>query len=169
MVSWRTSGLGLAANCFYFVWLSSARSSSAHIRKVIRQMASDFFAMVVALGLAFLAFSWAKLLRRKKMVGSWPGVDAIVETVTLVNRGHYTYVGVVDLGYSYTVDSSFNSGNVSVPGNWWRTPPTDKLIGQTIRIRVNPKDPSESAIVTASVPGIDDAICPQYLGRGANR
>jgi hypothetical protein len=132
-------------------------------------MASNVLSVVIILGLAFLVLSWFKTRHRNQVAKQWPVLSATVETVNHVNRGHYTNVYDVDVGYSYGVDRAFYSGESSIPGSWWRTPPTTVLVGSTIQVRVNPQDPSESVIVSTSLPGIDNANCPPLLGRGSNR
>jgi len=126
--------------------------------------ASNVLAVVVALSLAFLALSRMRSRYRSQVVRRWPRGSATVETITYASRGHYTYVYVVEVNYSYTVDGAFYSGEAAIPGTWWRTPPTDQLVGRTIQVCVNPKDPSESVIVSASLPGLEAATCPPFLG-----
>jgi|SRR5271166_5609712 len=125
--------------------------------------------IIIAVSLLYLVFWFLRKRHQRVKAANWRLVNATIETVKLENKGHYAPVYDADVGYSYCAEDSRFSGTVSVPASWWKREPSQELVGREIKVRVNPTKPSESVIISATLPGIDESIAPSLLLEGANR
>jgi hypothetical protein len=125
--------------------------------------------IITALGLLYLAFWFLRMRHQRVKAADWTLINATIETVRLENRGHYSPVYDADVSYSYCAENSRFSGTVSVPASWWKREPSPELVGREIKVRVHPTKPSESVVVSATLPGIDESAAPFLLLKGANR
>lgn len=132
-------------------------------------MGSDVIGAIVFLSVIYLGASYIWRRYRRDVASRWPIFNGTIESVNLVNRGHYSYVYVAEVSYSYNMGSGVYSGIVSVPGAWWHTLPTETLAGNRIQVRINPRQPSDSAVVSTSIPGLDAGACPALLLQDSNR
>jgi hypothetical protein len=130
---------------------------------------SFLFPAVLAAALLYLVFFWVRKMRWMGTAMTWPPTMGRIEGLNLVNQGHDLPVYVADVGYSYEVNGTFYSGEVRIPGAWWQSSPSRQLVGVAIQVRVNPKDPSESALISRSIPGLDQTASPALLRTGSNR
>jgi Tfp pilus assembly protein PilV len=128
-----------------------------------------FSEAVILLSLLALVFWWANTHLKRTRAMQWDATEAVVETVRSVNRGHYSYSYVTEIGYSYKVSDNRFAGNVAVPANWWQIQPSPSLVGTKVQVRVNPRKPDESVLISSSLPGIDQSIVPVLLVQGANQ
>ena len=125
--------------------------------------------LVIAAALLFLIAWYVRRGNRRRRAARWGLSTATIEAVQVINRGHNPAAYDADISYSYEAKGSQYSGTVSVPGSWWRLAPSSDLSGRQIRVRVNPSRPEASAVVAATLPGIDESVAPPLLVQGANR
>jgi hypothetical protein len=125
--------------------------------------------VIAILCLLYLAFWYFRTRSKRSEAANWKLTNATIERVQLEMRGHYTPVFVADVSYSYCVDESRFGGTVSVPATWWSREPSSALTGTEIQLRVHPTNPTESVVISATLPGIDRSVAPSLLIQGANQ
>jgi hypothetical protein len=131
--------------------------------------ASTLFPLIVLITLAYAILAWIRRRHARGAAATWPLTEGKIETLQIERRGHDVPADVAAVGYSYKVNGSWYSGATEIPRVWWKSAPTSALIGSKIQIRANPRNPSESAAVSASLPDLDHFGCPALLVSGANR
>lgn len=89
--------------------------------------------------------------RRRQAAFNWPTVLAAVQSCEDHTSGNH---GIYELHYSYPVEGEYYSASIRVPRKRWADDPCSMLKGASIQIRVNPRDPEESVVEAASIPGM---------------
>lgn len=126
------------------------------------------YTIFVSLALIYLLLWGATLLLKRRRAAHWEIAEGVIETFRCERQGR-TLSYVADIGYSFSARDSYFSGVVSTPADWWQRQPSSDLIGAKIHVRVNPRNPDDSVLISASLPGINQSRAPQFLVNGANR
>jgi hypothetical protein len=85
--------------------------------------------------------------RRLRALPNWLLVEARIELVTPMGQ-------MYRISYSYHINGEFYGSDIELSQNRWTIVPSDRLIGNMIQIRVNPRDFTQTFVLSRSLPGL---------------
>jgi hypothetical protein len=105
--------------------------------------------LLIGVGVVVGVLAAIRWRRRLRALPNWLPGEARVEVVTPL-RGGQRY----RISYSYHINGEFYGSGIELSQNRWTTVPSDRLIGNMIQIRVNPKDFTQTFVLSRSLPGL---------------
>lgn len=105
--------------------------------------------MQAGAGVVWGVLSVMRWRRRPRALPNWLPVEARIEVVTPMRGGR-----MYRISYSYRINGGFYGSDIQLTHDRWATVPSDRLIGNMIQIRVNPKDFTQTFVSSGSLSGL---------------